>query len=534
MSTKTSGGTTTATAGRETRPPRRGALRRFDMILFSVTAILLLSQIPITAKEGPSVLFWTAVILVLFFVPYGLMTAELGSTYPDTGGIYSWVKRAFGGFWGTQVSWWYWVNVGIWLPSVYLMFSTLLGQIFGWQISYWPTVLIAVGLIWLNCLINVITLDTSKWVTNVAAIITVTIMLTIGIAGVVYAVRNGSATDWTSTKMLPSWGTVVLLGVVVYNYLGFELMSSASEEMRDPKRDVPRSILSAGVLIGALYLIATVGMLLILPVRGFGRVNGLFKVLDTGIGTSGLAGAFVFLLGIGALYCFFAALVPWTIGANRSAAEAARRGDLPPILGRTSKRFRTPVAAAIATALIGTAFTVGWGALVQRYGEGSSVDTLFWNLFAFSTVVFLLSYLVMALAFLRLRYSDADAVRPYRIPGGMVGAWLSALLVLGFVAAAIVFFVWTPGAPVLEAGVGLGSQFVVQMGFGLAAVAVIGVLFALRAPHWRRVVASRPDFEHPEADADVELEGLAPDDSSSLHDHEAPMEQPRTTSQVPR
>ena len=150
---------------------RTGALRRFDMTLFSVAAIMLLSQVPITAKEGPSVFFWTVLLLVLFFIPYGLMTAELGSTYADTGGIYSWVKRAFGGFWGTQVSWWYWINVGIWLPSVYLMFTTLLRQTFDWKFDYWPTVWIAVGLIWLNFLINIVTLDTSKWVTNIAAMI---------------------------------------------------------------------------------------------------------------------------------------------------------------------------------------------------------------------------------------------------------------------------------------------------------------------------------------------------------------------------
>ncbi len=504
-------------------PAKRGALRRFDMILFSVTAIMLLSQVPLTAKEGPSVLFWTVVILFLFFVPYGLMTAELGSTYPDTGGIYAWVKRAFGGFWGTQVSWWYWINVGIWLPSVYLMFARLLGQTFDLTFGFWATVAIAVGLIWLNFLINVITLDTSKWVTNIAAMITVVIMFTVGIAGIVHAIRYGSATQWTSAEMLPSWSTVVILGVIVYNYLGFELMSSASEEMRDPKRDVPRSILTSGAIIGGFYLFATIGMLLMLPVDGFNRVNGMFKALETGIGGSGIADGVVFLLALGALYCFFAALVPWTIGANRSAAEAARRGDLPPILGRTSERFRTPVAAAVVTAVVGTVFTVGWGWIVAL-GSGTA-ETLFWNLFAFSTVVFLLSYLVMAASFLKLRYSDPDVERPYRVPGGVVGAWATALLVLAFIAAAVVFFVWTPGAAI-------DAQFVTQMALGLAVVAVVGVGFALRAPQWRHRIEAPVEFEHPEARADVTLEGLAPEDAEFLHNDVRDHQDLHTTSNV--
>jgi amino acid transporter len=497
-----------------------GALRRFDMILFSVAAIMLLNQVPITAKEGPSVLFWTVVLLIFFFIPYGLITAELGSTYADTGGIYSWVQRAFGGFWGTQVSWWYWINVGIWLPSVYLMFATLLRQTFDFRVGFWWTVAIAVALVWANFLINVISLDTSKWVTNIAAIVTVAIMLIIGVAGLIHVLTDGSATQWTSDSMLPSGTSYILVGVVVYNFLGFELMSSASEEMRDPQRDVPRSIFSAGVLIAAFYLIATIGMLLLVATDAFNRTNGLFRAFEVGIGDSGIASAAVMLLGIGALYCFFAALVPWTIGANRAAAEAARRGDLPPVLGRTSTRFHTPVAAATATALVGTLFTVGYG-LVMQLSTSPKVETLFWNLFAFSTLVFLISYLVMAAAFLKLRYSDAETHRPYRVPGGVVGAWSVATLVFGFIAAAMVFFMWWPGASLARAGY---QDYVIQVGVGMAIVLTVGVVFALLAPRWRRNVEARKQQqqqlvlpEHPELAADVSLEGIAPDDAADLH-----------------
>ena len=55
------------------------------------------------------------------------------------------------------------------------------------------------------------------------------------------------------------------LPIIIYNFLGFELMSSASQEMRNPKRDVPRTIVIAGVLIGAFYLIATIGMQVVMP-----------------------------------------------------------------------------------------------------------------------------------------------------------------------------------------------------------------------------------------------------------------------------
>ena len=184
------------------------------------------------------------------------------------------------------------------------------------------------------------------------------------------------------------------------------------------------------------------------------------------------------------------------------------------MLGHTSKRFRTPVAAATATALVGTFFTLGYG-LVIELSASPKVETLFWNLFAFSTLVFLLSYLVMAAAFLKLRYSDPDARRPYQVPGGMVGAWITSTLVFGFIAAAMVFFMWWPGASLARQGY---QDYVLQVGIGMVLVLGLGVVLALIAPRWRQRAESAREIEHPEATADVALEGIAPDDAASLHD----------------
>ena len=396
------------------------------MILFSVAAIMLLTQVPITAKEGPAVLFWTAVLLVFFFVPYGLMTAELGSTYADTGGIYSWVQRAFGGFWGTQVSWWYWINVGIWLPSVYLMFATLLGQTFDFTVGFWWTVGMAVALIWINFA------DQRHHAGHQQ----------VGHQHRCHHHRRDHADHrcgrsdapddrWLGHRVdvdrhaaqLGQHGAARRRGLQLPRLRADELgeRGDAGPQEGRAALDLHRWCPHRGLLPRSP---SSACSSCFRPTASTGRtVSSVFS--ETGIGSSGVAGVVVMVLSVGALYCFFAALVPWTIGANRAAAEAARRGDLPPVLGRTSKRFRTPVAAATATALVGTFFTVGYG-LVMELSTSPKVETLFWNLFAFSTVVFLLSYLVMAAAFLKLRYSDPDAPRPYRVPGGMVGAWITS------------------------------------------------------------------------------------------------------------
>ena len=76
-----------------------------DMTLFTVSAILLLDTLAASASIGVSSIFWWCVMGIFFFIPYGLISAELGTTYPEQGGLYSWIRDAFGARWGTRATW---------------------------------------------------------------------------------------------------------------------------------------------------------------------------------------------------------------------------------------------------------------------------------------------------------------------------------------------------------------------------------------------------------------------------------------------
>jgi amino acid transporter len=187
------------------------------------------------------------------------------------------------------------------------------------------------------------------------------------------------------------------------------------------------------------YLLATVGMLIALPVEQIGLIEGLLDSLHQLFDEYPWGAGFVTLLGIGALFTILANMVTWTIGANRSASEAAARSDLPEIFGRLHPVHRTPASAAIITGVVSTAVIVLYGFLA------SSAEDLFWTLFAFSSIVFLLPYLLMFAAFLKLRRVDAALPRPYRVPGGNGVARVLAGLCMLFVVQAVVLFVWVPG-----------------------------------------------------------------------------------------
>jgi len=85
----------------ENAPAKKKVFGLFSMILFSVSAILVGDTIGSSAAMGVQGLTFWIVLGVLFFVPYGFVTAELGAAWPDDGGIYVWVREAFGPMWGT-------------------------------------------------------------------------------------------------------------------------------------------------------------------------------------------------------------------------------------------------------------------------------------------------------------------------------------------------------------------------------------------------------------------------------------------------
>lgn len=424
----------------QAKPPRfRKVLHGLDLTLFSVCAILIVDQLAASAAIGVQSIFWWVLTLFLFFVPYGLITAELGSTYPQEGGIYAWVKRAFGSTWAGRTAWLWWVNVAFWMPSVYILFAGIFAELFMPSMGLGTKIAITLALTWVTVAINVVALDVGKWVPNVGAVFKTIIMLAIGAGGIAYAARHGVTNTFDFSTMRPSWGaSFAFLPVILYNYLGFELMSGAGEEMDDPARDVPRAIIRSGAIIAFFYIFATVGMLLALPVKDIGLIKGLPDTFARLFGETAIGRTAVVTLGIMALYTLVANMVTWTIGANRSAAEAANKGDLPAIFGRLHPKLKTPTNAALLGGVLGSIVLLVYGLLAK------SAEDLFWTTFAFSSVVFLLPYFLLFLSFLKLRRAEPDIVRPYRVPGGYGVAVAMSVVCMAFLLQAIVFFIYKP------------------------------------------------------------------------------------------
>lgn len=471
---------------------RRRVMGRLDVTLFTVSAILVVDQLTASASIGTGAIGWWILAIAFFLVPYGLITAELATTYPEQGGIYVWTKRAFGRHWAARTTYWYWVNVALWMPSVFLLFAGLFCQLFisdwtNWPDGKWPQVAIAVALSWLVVVVGIMRLELGKWVNNVGAALKMVIIFAIGAGGIVFAIRHGSANSIDAGSFLPSFDvTKTYLPVIVYLLMGFELIGNMSGEVKRPEKDIPRALFTSGAAIAALYIFATVGILLALSLTKLELVQGLVETFRAIFGTSGLGEVAVYALGIGVLYTYFTNMTTWTMGSNRAAVEASADGELPKLLGREHPEWRTPVAALVITGIVSTAVLVISAIFIDTQ------DNLFFAIFAASAVIFLLPYLLMFPAVVMLRRKDPERPRPFRMPGGEVGAWIYATVTTLIVAASMVLFIWPeiPDAPAEWSYTGP------LLGIVVAAL-VVGELIVWRMAHPRAPRTAEPEAGAP-------------------------------------
>ncbi len=439
-------------------PAHVKTLGRRDIVLFTVSAILLLDTLAAGATIGPAAVFWWLFLGVAFFVPYALMCAELGTAYPEQGGLYAWIRDAFGRRWASRATWAYWVNTAVWIPAIFILFAGIFAQIFAPGLGLWAQIALCIGLTWVAVAVNAITLKVGKWIPNLGALLKLVIIASIVVGAVFYARANGMANPLTLASMTPAFDeSLQYFSVIIYGMLGFELVSAGADEMKNPARDVPASILVSGLIIIVTYTLATIAILAALPVAEIDLVEGLVDTLRLLFGGSAAGDAFALALGIGALYTFFANGVTWSLGCNRAMAQAARDGEFPAVLGREHPDKRTPVGAAVIMGAISSAALVVYGFIAESNAE------LFWSLFAFSAVIFIVPYLLLVVSFLKLRRIDPQRPRPYRFPGGP-GAAVAATWLCGFLlAGALVLFAWTPGEGV-EWPVAIGAIVVMAAG----------------------------------------------------------------------
>ncbi len=450
------------------------------LALFSLCAVLVVDTLTASAAIGVSSLGWWALILVIFVLPYGLITSELSSAYPGEGGIYDWVKRAFGSNWAIRTTWFYWINVGLWMPAVYIMFAGMFSELFFPDLSITVQVMICIALTWGTVWVCNISTDIGVLITNFCAALKVLVISVLGIGGFIYAAKNGVANEFSLSAMMPSFDSgIAFLPALVFNLMGFELVATMTRDMKDVKQ-MPKVVFLAIGATTLLYVIGTLGILMALPAEEVGLIAGIIDTLKVLFGDGAMGHFMTYTLGIVTLITFIGNMVSWTMGSSRAAAESAREGELPAIVGKTSSKYSTPVGANVITGLVSTSVILTYAMFAN------SNDELFWSMFAFSSCVFLMPYLLMFPAYLKLKISDTDTPRPFKVPGSLGIQKIMTAVCFVIVLQAVVLFIF----PDIIFG-NIDWQYTLPILIGVITTLCIGEILLLRSKHATNRIVKR-------------------------------------------
>ena len=441
------------------------ALGRRDLVLLFVVAVFNLNVVPSIAANGGVTIWLWIISLLLFFWPQGIAVIELAHRYPGEGGVYLWAKEVFGDFHGFLSGWCYWTNNMLYVPTVMLYFVGVSVYVLGpSHLGLADNKLFAsitsLTLLAFLTFLNIVGLGVGKWMNNIGAIGTfIAAAVLIGLGIVIWS-RFGSNITAADFK-IPANPRFVLnsFGVICFGLVGLELASVMGDEIQDPARTLPGAVAWGGILSGALYVGATLTLLIAVG-KSVNVLQGIVQAVTHMAGRVSVAGVnlrwitvpFALMLslsiaGIGSAWMGGSARIPFVAGLD---------SYMPSWLGKVHPRYATPQAALIVQAVVSALL------VIMNFFGGAGVQETFQKVLSLAVVLQLVPFLYMFGALLRFAVIEETPQGQYSRPtlflagaSGMITTTLGIALVF-FPAQQITslfwYEVWMIGMTMLAVG----------------------------------------------------------------------------------
>jgi glutamate:GABA antiporter len=481
---------TTAAALEEKQKLQKG-LKYVDMIFFTTAALIGLDTLGAFSANGGQALTWLLISAVTFLLPYGLLTAELGSTFTNEGGVYEWCRLAGGRFYAAITSMLYWISNPLWIAgtlsvgaiaAIKTFWFGSTSYLFGGNKVSDAIIEMALALlfIWGTTWCAIMSLRFGKYLSVFGSYVKLALLTIFILLGIIFVAGGYSkGTHLSLADLIPhNWGLVAtaILPVLIFQWVGFEVQNGAGEEMHDPQRDVPRSLIRAGLIAVIVYALFLLVILFALPksqLTGVGSFLNAYQAVD-GVLPPAIALGLGWLVALGLVLAYSSSGGTWLMGADRTYAVSALDRTAPSFFGRFSSKYGTPIAVNTMSGIMAT-IAVMAAILVTSFGAGG-ITTLFALVLGFTLSTNTLAYLFIFPAFLLLRYRYPDVPRTYRVPGGMPGAWIVTLLPFAYAAIAGYFILIPPDSYVSKNGVSRLTYELTQF-IPLAVIILLTTLF---------------------------------------------------------
>ncbi len=450
----------------------------FTLAMINVAAIGSVKNWPFISEYGLASLFFLILAALIFFFPVSLVSAELATGWPHKGGVYLWVKEAFGPNWGFLAIWLQWIENVAWYPTVLSFAAATIAYIFDPALANSTifTICVVLVLFWGATIANYYGMKASGWISNVGALCGSFIPGAIIIALGIFWVVEGSPLEisFTAEALIPNFSldNMVIFCGIMLAFCGMEMSSVHALDVNNPKRDYPKAILLSAALILGLSILGVLSIAIVVPQKQISLTAGTMQAFTVFLSRYNLKW---FIPVIAALMAvgLFGSVGTWIIGPVKGLHAAGQEGHLPPVFHKVNKH-QVPVPLLVFQGILATVLTLMFLLM-------PSVSSAFWILTVLVAQLYLLMYVLVFAAAIRLRYTHPKIERPYRVPGGKFGIWL--ICGIGIIGAVLALLIgYLPPAQFK-----VGNSFFYS-GFLVAATVISCIfpfiLFFFKKPSW--------------------------------------------------
>lgn len=455
------------------------SLGLFSIVMITIGSVDSIRNLPATALFGSSLIFFFTLAALLFLIPSALVSAELASMWDKEGGVYVWVKEAFGKKTGFLAIWFQWIENVIWYPTILSFIAGTIGYLISPNLAENKFFLITVifSCFWGTTIINLLGMKNSARFANFCSIagLLIPMALIIGLGVVWVASGQPVEVEFDMQHIIPhsyNAGMWVSLIGIMMSFCGMEIATVHVRDVRDPQKTFPVAMLYSVIIILATLVLGSLSIAVVIPHDDISLVSGImeaFSVFFTAYHLKWFLPVVAAMLVIGGM----GGLNNWVIAPTRGMVIAGNDGCLPPIL-RKENNHRAPAILLLYQAVVVTL-------LCAVFLLMPSVNGSYWFLTALAAQLYMFMYIMMFAAGIRLRYSHAKAPRGYKIFGGNIGMWIVGMAgLISSIGTVIVGFI-----PPAGIDVGSFSHYEEMLIVGLLLMAVPPfIIYACRKSSW--------------------------------------------------
>ncbi|MBB71101.1 MAG: amino acid permease [Legionellales bacterium] len=398
------------------------ALSIFTIVMITITSVDSIRNLPATALFGSPLIFFFIMAGLFFLVPSALVSSELATGWPKTGGVYVWVREAFGEKTGFFAIWFQWVENVIWYPTILAFVAGSLAYLISPALANNRFYLcgVIIGTFWALTFINMAGLKSSARFSAVCGIggLIIPMILIIGLGITWVATGHDLQIDFKLHHLLPDahdTSMMVSLTGVVLCFCGIEIATAHASDVKNPQRDYPRALLISVLFIFFTMLLASLSIAIIVPGNQLSLVSGVMQAFSkffVADHISWMTPILALAIVIGSL----GGVSNWIIAPNRGLLVALNDAEVGGYL-RTETSTGAPIGLLLYQGVLVTL-------LACLFLFMPTINSSYWILTAMTAQLYMGMYILMFAAAIYLRYKRPDTPRAFRIPGGKLGIWL--------------------------------------------------------------------------------------------------------------